>query len=227
MLIYIAGPYTADTDEGRLANTERAMAAGYTILLLGHTPVIPHFTHWFDLYVEKVTGKRESPESYCQWDLAILARCDALLHLAPSPGADAELRQAEEMGLRIYRSLDEIGSADSGKAAAFRQVWQGRLALLRERGGQHGDASIMVLGQEGLAYLLLTKALRNLNVVKQGRDPSENLQDLANFADIATLLWRGQWGLPWEEGTDGALGWPTPICEGTSGKRRAHPGDTG
>jgi hypothetical protein len=108
MLIYVAGPYTAPDDEGRIANTQRAMQAGLVILGRGHTPFIPHFTHYFDLYVEKRLGLRLPSNIYYDWDMVILDRCDALLYLAPSPGADKELERASELGLVVFYSEREI-----------------------------------------------------------------------------------------------------------------------
>jgi hypothetical protein len=47
---------------------------------------------------------------YLAWDLEWLAVCDALLYLASSPGADLELRWAQDLGKVIFRSVVEIPS---------------------------------------------------------------------------------------------------------------------
>jgi hypothetical protein len=96
----------------RTANTEAALAAGLEIIGHGHTPFIPHLTHYFDLFVEKRVGHRLTPEIYYQWDLEILERCDALLYLNPSPGADRELERAKELGLTVFYLLKEIPFAE-------------------------------------------------------------------------------------------------------------------
>lgn len=108
MLIYVAGPYSAASEEERIANTEQAMLAAWRILGRGHHAFIPHLTHFFDVYVERMAGERLAGETYMQWDFAILRRCDALLYLAPSPGADRELALARELSLPVYLSVDEI-----------------------------------------------------------------------------------------------------------------------
>jgi hypothetical protein len=74
----------------------------------GHHAFIPHLTHFFDVFVEETTGMRLPGETYMQWDFAILRRCDALLYLAPSPGADRELALARELSLPVYLSVDDI-----------------------------------------------------------------------------------------------------------------------
>lgn len=110
--MYVAGPYTAPDDAGLVANTEAAMYAGLEVLARGHTPFIPHLTHYFDLYVKNRLGHRLPAEVYYQWDLALLDRCDALLYLGPSPGADRELARAQELELTVFYSVKEIPFAD-------------------------------------------------------------------------------------------------------------------
>jgi hypothetical protein len=108
VLIYVAGPYTAPTEEGQLANTETAMRAGYEILRRGHWPVIPHLNHFFDVWVDRDYGEKLPPQTYYDWDKELLDRCDALLFLASSFGADRELERAISLGIHIYESLNQI-----------------------------------------------------------------------------------------------------------------------
>lgn len=105
LLIYVAGPYTADTIGGRLDNMMNAIYAGKWILERGHFPFIPHFTHFFD---QVHWDCPPSYKEYCAWDMAILERCDALLFIDHSPGADKELARAEELGLIIFYDADSI-----------------------------------------------------------------------------------------------------------------------
>jgi len=108
MRIYVAGPYTARDDAGRLANTKAAMRAGLQLLRKGHIPFIPHLCHFFDLWVEEEEGQRLPWEIYMKWDDAFLECCEAFLYLAPSPGADRERQRAEELGLTVFQSVTEI-----------------------------------------------------------------------------------------------------------------------
>lgn len=105
--VYIAGPYTASTPDGVLANVNRALDAGIELIKRGYTPYIPHLTHFLELRSQE-TGAGLEYEDYLLIDLEWLGQCDALLYLAPSPGADRELTFAQAQGLMIYRAVEEI-----------------------------------------------------------------------------------------------------------------------
>jgi len=91
LLVYVAGPYSASTAERRERNVEAAVDAGVALFQRGHFPYIPHLTHFVDLRA-KQTGITLEWEDYISWDLPWLERCDALLYLGSSKGADLELR---------------------------------------------------------------------------------------------------------------------------------------
>jgi len=103
MRIYIAGPYSADTEEEMLANTNKAIDAGVAIYYKGHVPYIPHLFH----FVSKRHGDMCWADYMCigiQW----LKKCDAILYLGSSKGADIELHLARKWGLKAFNSIDEI-----------------------------------------------------------------------------------------------------------------------
>lgn len=108
MMIYVAGPYSGETEELVERNVSRAIGVGVTLMRMGHVAVIPHLTRlvdlWFDLNEEPRPGYR----FYMDWDDALLRRCDALYLIASSPGADTEVARAGELGLPIYRRLTEV-----------------------------------------------------------------------------------------------------------------------
>lgn len=108
MLIYVSGPYSAPTLGGRLDNAETAIHVGRAILDLGHYPVVPHLTHWFDEAIALTPAGRLDYDTYIAWDLEILRRCDALFFIAASRGADIERAEAERLGLPIYTNLGAI-----------------------------------------------------------------------------------------------------------------------
>ena len=104
LCIYVAGPLSGDV----AANVRRAMEAGITLMRRGHHPMVPHLTQFLD---DLVTSGGGEPIPYERWmalDFAWLERADAILHLAPSPGADRELAFAEERGLRVFRSVEDV-----------------------------------------------------------------------------------------------------------------------
>ncbi len=107
MKIYIAGPYTASTDLGKLENVRKAMDAGLKVFKKGHTPFIPHLMHYVDKYAE-VTGVPMEYQDYMNWDNVWLRECDAILVLAESPGVKVELEEANRLRLKVFNSIDEI-----------------------------------------------------------------------------------------------------------------------
>jgi hypothetical protein len=108
MKIYVAGPYSADTEEQRRKNTENAIHAGLALFEKGHYPFIPHTTHYVEEYASETDDFDMTYEDYLDWDEAFLLDCDALLHLASSPGADRERRLAEKLGMEIYNQIEDV-----------------------------------------------------------------------------------------------------------------------
>jgi hypothetical protein len=109
LTIYIAGPYTAINSNDLERNAKAAIDAGIAILKKGHTPFIPHLTHYVDLRAQEL-GIEITWEEYMKWDQGWLDKCDALLYLGSSRGADIELLRAKAKGLQIFHSLNEIPS---------------------------------------------------------------------------------------------------------------------
>ena len=97
--VYIAGPYTGN--EGR--NVRHAMAVASNLMASGLVPYVPHLSHFMDIVF---------PHDYEEWiayDLEWLRVCDVLLRLpGESTGADRETKQAEEWGIPVYYSLQEL-----------------------------------------------------------------------------------------------------------------------
>ena len=101
MRVYVAGPYSG----GDVAlNVRRAILAGETLLARGHSPYIPHLTHFWQLL---------APHAYEVWleqDRVWLEQCEAVLRLpGESPGSDREGAMAHLLGIPVYYSLVEIG----------------------------------------------------------------------------------------------------------------------
>ena len=100
MKIYIAGPYT----QGDVAqNVFNAIKVADVLVAMGHTPYIPHLTHFWHLV---------SPKEWSFWikyDSQFLPLCDCLFRLeGASKGADSEVHQATVLGLPVYYSLEEL-----------------------------------------------------------------------------------------------------------------------
>ena len=105
--IYVAGPYSGETPEKVQQNVNRAIDAGIAIFQKGHHPYVPHLTHLVDQRARE-NGAPMSWEEFMRWDAPWLEVSDALLYLAPSRGADIELKQAQGLGMTIFHSLEEI-----------------------------------------------------------------------------------------------------------------------
>ena len=107
MKIYVAGPYTADTMERIEENVQRAIDAAIHIWKKGHFPFVPHLLHWVDLRAAQLSIPM-GWEDYMLWDAPWLDVCDAFYLLDESKGALIELERAQEKGMVIFRSIDEI-----------------------------------------------------------------------------------------------------------------------
>ncbi|HEU4725397.1 MAG TPA: DUF4406 domain-containing protein [Candidatus Eisenbacteria bacterium] len=107
-LIAVAGPYSAPTEEGRRRNLAAMHDAAAAVRRLGHVPVIG-----MDVALPVVDRlhPEESPERYAaimEISLAVVSRCDALLLIAESPGANRERDLIASLGRPVYRSVEEI-----------------------------------------------------------------------------------------------------------------------
>ena len=91
--IYIASPYTSSPKE----NTLKVLEVADRLLELGCIPIVPHLTHWWH---EISPHKREV---WLEIGLAQLEGCDVVLRLeGESPGADAEVEYARELGIPVW-----------------------------------------------------------------------------------------------------------------------------
>lgn len=116
LLILIAGPYRSGTngDPALIArNLARLEEASGPIFRLGHVPMIGE---WVALPVLRTLEPGDSGEGDVMYETArrLLQHCDAVLRLpGESSGADKDVEIAHELGLPVYRSLDEIPAAST------------------------------------------------------------------------------------------------------------------
>jgi hypothetical protein len=114
MKILVAGPYRCGTNDDpqlKKVNFRKLEAAALNLFRLGHIPVIGEWIAW---PVTELTGMinpgslpeeiKLFPITQCQ-----LSKCDAVLRLSgPSEKADADVKFASEIGLKIFYRLEEI-----------------------------------------------------------------------------------------------------------------------
>lgn len=115
MLIMVAGPYSAKSTTERRANLLRLQQAALAVRERGHIPIVGE-NLGLPMVVDLTEPLAESPtpprakEWVQQLTLDLAARCDAVLLLASSPGADREVRAVLDHGGQLFTSICEISS---------------------------------------------------------------------------------------------------------------------
>jgi hypothetical protein len=98
--VYVAGPYTQGDP---VVNVRAAIAEAELLAVLGHAPYVPHLTMLWHLVAPHDT------EFWYAHDLEWLAVCDAVVRIpGPSVGADAEVKEAERLGIPVYASALDV-----------------------------------------------------------------------------------------------------------------------
>ena len=105
-LIYVAGPYRANTEEQKQVNIKVARDAGAELMRRGYVPFIPHsMTADFDIDYPDIDD-----DVYIQTDLCWLRLCDGILMLPnweDSLGARIEFEVAVHLGKAVYSEVPE------------------------------------------------------------------------------------------------------------------------
>jgi hypothetical protein len=105
MIIGIAGPYSAATEEERSANLNAINTAAASVYLRGHIPFVGLY---MALPVMCFMDVEDSYGSIMEISMAVIHCCDALLMIGESPGAIKERDLIVSKGLPVYYSVDEI-----------------------------------------------------------------------------------------------------------------------
>lgn len=113
MLIMVAGPYTAEDTPRRRDNLRRLQQAALAVRARGHIPVIgENLGLPMVMDLDEPLASRPTPPPAKEWvqrlstDLA--ARCDAVLLLAASPGANQEADAVRRAGGRVFTDIADI-----------------------------------------------------------------------------------------------------------------------
>lgn len=105
MVIGVAGPYSAPTDEERNANLGAMNHAAARLLEMGHTPLIGMNA------ALPVLEKADMADRYAaimRISLAVIGACDALLLIGESPGANRERDLIRSLGKAVYTRIEDI-----------------------------------------------------------------------------------------------------------------------
>ncbi len=105
MIIAIAGPYSANTENQRKINLSRLNDVAVKILEKGHIPVIG--VNAALPVVEKINNSNQR-EIIMKISMAVMKACDAILVIAESPGANQEKEYFKAKGFPVFHSLEEI-----------------------------------------------------------------------------------------------------------------------
>ena len=109
MLIAVAGPYSAETKEQRQHNLDALNEAAAAILKLGHIPLIG--VNAALPVVQRLDANSDHYEAMMTISLALVDKCDAILMIGNSPGANRERDLVKAKGLPVYENVDDITAA--------------------------------------------------------------------------------------------------------------------
>ncbi len=105
MIIGVAGPYSAATEEQRKANLDVMNNAAAKLLEMGHIPIIGMNAA---LPVLEKANIKDVYKATMEISLAVINACEGLLLLKESPGANKERDLILAKGLPVYYSIEEI-----------------------------------------------------------------------------------------------------------------------
>lgn len=106
MLIAVAGPYTAETVEQRQQNLDAMNKAAAAVMMCGHIPVIG--VNAALPVVEWLGAEADRYEAIMAISLALVDKCEAILMVGESPGANRERDLVRAKALPVYRNVSEI-----------------------------------------------------------------------------------------------------------------------
>lgn len=105
MIIAVAGPYSAPSEEQRQRNLDAMNAAAARLYEMGHIPFIG-----VNMAVP-VVAQLNTDDTYnaiMEISMAVIDKCDALLLTAESPGANRERDHILSKGLPVYYTIEEV-----------------------------------------------------------------------------------------------------------------------
>ena len=116
MLIAVAGPYTADTPEQRQRNLDAMNEAAAGVMRRGHIPVIG--VNAALPVVERLGEGVDRYEAMMAISLALVDKCEAILMIGESAGANRERDLVRGKGLPVYLGVDEVPAGGGAGGAA-------------------------------------------------------------------------------------------------------------
>jgi hypothetical protein len=105
MIIAVAGPYSAPTEEQRQANLDAMNIAAARLLEKGHIPIIGMNAA---LPVLAQANIEDKYKAIMDISMAVIDNCQAILLLAESPGANRERDHIVAKGFPVYYTVEEV-----------------------------------------------------------------------------------------------------------------------
>lgn len=154
-VVYIAGPYRAATKAGIMLNIQAARSMGLQAIRRGWSPIIPHSNFGLLDLVDPSIGDA----FWLAATMEHMRRADSVL-LVPgwqnSTGTQAEVREAERMGLPIYRTLDEM--PDGAEHGPF--CIEAGVGVLRKIFASYGGADAALAKTSPMQQIVSAAAFR-------------------------------------------------------------------
>lgn len=107
MIIGVAGPYSAETEEQRQRNLDAMNEVAARVLEKGHIPLIGVNAA---LPVVEQANVADRYKAIMDISMTVIDKCEALLLIRESPGALREKDYVAAKGLPIFYSIEEIPS---------------------------------------------------------------------------------------------------------------------
>ncbi len=105
MIIAVAGPFSAETPEQESRNLAAMNEAAARLLEAGHIPFIGINAA---LPVVEKANVNNRYDALMKISMALIDKCEAILMLGESPGANKERDHIISKGLPVYYDLSEI-----------------------------------------------------------------------------------------------------------------------
>jgi len=110
--VYLAGAYSAPTEEERVKHVETCMDAAFALLVLGYFPLIPLLTHYLDKYWMEKYGIDIGHDNWLKYDQPWLEASDVMFVVkdgdTKSKGVKAEVAHAKKMGIPVFKDINKL-----------------------------------------------------------------------------------------------------------------------
>jgi len=105
MRIYVAGPLTAPP-LGYIRNLATMCAVAIRLWRMGHVPFVPGLD--FLLCFASAFSEPLSLAEVREWNMQWLTTCQGVYVIAHSPGVDAEVERAQQLGIPVWHSFEDV-----------------------------------------------------------------------------------------------------------------------